>query len=104
MREKTELTAPQSNITSDHDFRGALIEFISGPLARRRDLDLGEHPIDATTPLFSSGLIDSMGILDLLTFVESLTRRKIPTYMVDMKYFSTIDAITTAFWEIGNED
>lgn len=82
-------------------FEQCLIQFIAGPLAERRGLQLGDTVLDATTPLFKSGLIDSMGILDLLAFVEATTERTIPTHKVDMQYFGNVAAITKTFWHAG---
>src|SRR5688572_6977611 len=54
-------------------FGEALIEFIVGPLAQRRGLALQPGAVSWQTPLFSNGLIDSLGILDLIAFVEGAT-------------------------------
>jgi hypothetical protein len=55
-------------------------------------------PIDVSTPLFETGVIDSLGIIDLLAFVETATGRPIPMRKVDMRFFGTVDRITRAFW------
>lgn len=77
-------------------FVSALIEFIKGPLFARH----GERPVDldASTPLFETGLIDSLGIIDLLAFVETLTGSPVPLRKVDMRFFGTVDRISRAFW------
>ena len=77
-------------------FARALIEFIKGPLFARH----GARPIDldASTPLFETGIIDSLGIIDLLAFVEMATGRTVPMRMVDMRFFGTVDRICRAFW------
>jgi acyl carrier protein len=54
--------------------------------------------IDAATPLFETGVIDSLGIIDLLAFVEQTTGRPVPLRKVDMRFFGTIDRIADAFW------
>jgi acyl carrier protein len=84
-------------------FGEALIAFILGPLARRRGLALKAGAVGLHTPLFSDGLIDSIGILDLIAFVEAATGRVIPTHMVDMKYFRSVHAICEAFWSLDQE-
>jgi acyl carrier protein len=79
-------------------FAAALIEFITGPLSARHGAPRGATNIDASTPLFETGIIDSLGIIDLLAFVEAATGRPIPMRKVDMRFFGTVDRITRAFW------
>lgn len=43
-----------------------LLEFVRSTFARRSK----GQPIEATTPLFSSGLVDSMGMVEFLSFIE----------------------------------
>ena len=78
------------------DFVRALIGFIQGPLFSRHGV--GAAHIDASTPLFETGVIDSLGIIDLLAFVEQATGRPVPTRKVDMRFFGTVDRIVHAFW------
>jgi hypothetical protein len=75
---------PSSSLTRE-DFSRALIDFIRGPLLRRHTRL--SHPIelDQTTPLFETGIVDSLGILELLAFVE------------DMRYFGSIERIVNTF-------
>jgi len=77
-------------------FARALIEFIKGPLIARH----GARPmeLDASTPLFETGIIDSLGIIDLLAFVETATDRTVPMRKVDIRFFGTVDRICRAFW------
>jgi acyl carrier protein len=85
-------------VESREDFAAALIAFIEGPLFVRH----GASPstaIDSSTPLFETGVIDSLGIIDLLAFVENATGRPIPARKVDMRFFGTVDRITRAFWD-----
>ena len=51
-----------------------------------------------TTPLFETGIIDSLGIVDLLAFVETAIGRPVPIRKVDMRYFGTVDRICSSFW------
>jgi acyl carrier protein len=78
------------------DFARALLEFIKGPLFARH----GARPtdVDVSTPLFETGIIDSLGIIDLLAFVETATGRPVPIRKVDMRFFGTVDRICKAFW------
>lgn len=77
----------------------ALIAFGLSP--RRRGMVRVE--VDATTPLFETGLVDSMAILELIAFVEQATGRAIPARQVQMKHFGTIDRICAAFWRDEDE-
>jgi acyl carrier protein len=46
--------------------------------------------IDVNTPLVSSGLIDSMALVDLLLRLEDLTHRRIPAGKVQPKDMDTV--------------
>lgn len=46
--------------------------------------------IDENTPLVSSGLIDSMALVDLLLKLEDLTQRRIPAGKVQPKDMDTV--------------
>jgi acyl carrier protein len=46
--------------------------------------------IDENTPLVSSGLIDSMALVDLLLKLEDLTHRRIPAGKVQPKDMDTV--------------
>jgi len=80
-------------------FAAALIAFISGPLFARHGVACPSMDIDASTPLFETGIIDSLGIIDLLAFVETATGRPVPMRKVDMRFFGTVDRISRAFWK-----
>jgi acyl carrier protein len=79
-------------------FAAALIAFIEGPLLARHGAARPSMRIDISTPLFETGIIDSLGIIDLLAFVETATGRPIPMRKVDMRFFGTVERITRAFW------
>lgn len=88
-------------LTRTH-FERALIDFVAyGLTSRRRRPD--HVVIDAHTPLFESGLVDSLAILELIAFVERATGRPIPARQVHMKHFGTVDRICTAFWHDQDE-
>jgi acyl carrier protein len=79
------------------DMAAELIRFINEALPEIH-AGLRERPhVDRHTCLFESGLIDSLGILHLMAFVEQATGRKIPPRMVVMKHFRTVEAICQAF-------
>ena len=77
-------------------FRQALLEFINVRLPQMRELK-HRPQVGASTPLFDSGPIDSLGILHLIAFIEETTGRKIPTRLVTMEHFRTVDAICASF-------
>ena len=80
-------------------FAADLIDFLNGPLfARHGSRKPPTASIDAATPLFETGIIDSLGIIDLLAFVEDATGQPIPMRKVDMRFFGTVERITRAFW------
>jgi hypothetical protein len=87
---------PAQRPDSRDAFARALIEFIQGPLFTRH----GARPmkLDASTPLFETGIIDSLGIIDLLAFVETATGRTVPMRKIDIRFFGTVDRMCQAFW------
>lgn len=58
-----------------------------------RDLGIAE-PVDAETELFSSGLLDSVSMIGLITFIEEKTRATIPATDVTLENFDSISRIT----------
>jgi acyl carrier protein len=79
-------------------FRDALLDFINHTMPKLHEFK--EPPnVCGSTPLFESGLIDSLGILHLIAFVEKATGKTIPTRMVVMKHFRNVDAMSDTFWE-----
>jgi len=92
--------ACQTNGTREQ-FKSALLEFINVRLPELRELK-NRPDVDGATPLFE-GVIDSLGILHLIAFVEKGTGRKIPTKMVTMDRFRTVDAICESFWSDSEE-
>ena len=54
-------------------------------------------PVSAETPLFETGLLDSLSILHLIGAVEELTGREVPEQLVVMKHFRSVEAIAAAF-------
>jgi acyl carrier protein len=49
------------------------------------------------TPLFEEGWIDSLKILQLIAFVETMTGREIPDRLVVMKHFRCVQTIARTF-------
>ena len=85
-------------------FNVALIEFVT-TLVRSRTRAAGQAlvDIDESTPLFETGLIDSLGILELLAFVEKTLGTAVPLQKVDLEFFRTVDCISRSFWRDRRE-
>ena len=79
-------------------FAAALLDFVNGPLRTRHNRARVVSPIDAETPLFATGAIDSLAIIDLIAFVETRSGRRIPLRKIDMRFFGTVNRIAAAFW------
>jgi acyl carrier protein len=82
-------------------FAAALSDFINHELPRLHAKMKSTPGVDRDTPLFTSGIIDSMAILYLISFVEQTTSRSIPPEKVVMKHFRTVSTIAESFWEPG---
>jgi acyl carrier protein len=57
--------------------------------------------IDENTPLVSSGLIDSMAMVDLLIKLEDLTRKRIPAGKVQPKDMDTVEKMLATADRVG---
>jgi len=57
--------------------------------------------IDENTPLVSSGLIDSMALVDLLLKLEALTHRRIPAGKVQPKDMDTVAKMFATAERVG---
>lgn len=57
--------------------------------------------IDENTPLVSSGLIDSMALVDLLLKLEDLTHRRIPAGKVQPKDLDTVAKMFATAQRVG---
>jgi acyl carrier protein len=57
--------------------------------------------IDENTPLVSSGLIDSMALVDLLLKLEDITHLRIPTGKVQPKDMNTIALMFATAQRVG---
>jgi acyl carrier protein len=59
--------------------------------------------IDENTPLVSSGLIDSMALVDLLMKLEDLTHMRIPAGKVQPKDMDTVAKMFATAQRVGKE-
>ena len=57
--------------------------------------------IDESTPLVSSGLIDSMALVDLLLKLEDLTQMRIPPGKVQAKDMDTVALMFATAQRVG---
>jgi acyl carrier protein len=57
--------------------------------------------IDESTPLVSSGLIDSMALVDLLVTLEDLTHMRIPPGKVQPKDMDTVAKMFATAQRVG---
>lgn len=67
-------------------------------------MDLVRKPgltIDENTPLVSSGLIDSMSLVDLLLKLEDLTHKRIPAGKVQPKDMDTVSKMFATADRVG---
>ena len=81
-------------MTADHGRR--MIEYIGQELLRRPDTQ-----IDETTPLISSGLIDSLALVDIVLKLEELTNRRIPAGKVQAKDMDTVALMLATAVRVG---
>jgi acyl carrier protein len=63
----------------------------------RHLLPQGAEPVDATTPLFRGGRLNSLRLLNLLAFVERTVGREIPDDEIVMDRFQSVRRIAEAF-------
>lgn len=57
--------------------------------------------LDETTPLVSSGLIDSMALVDLLLKLEDVTNKRIPPGKVQPKDMNTVTLMLATAERVG---
>lgn len=60
--------------------------------------------MDADTPLFANGLIDSIRILRLIAWTEHALGLRIPDSRIRMDYFRTVRTIADTFVASGGSD
>lgn len=70
------------------DAEAPLIDFIARELIRG-----GDHQLEADDDLLSSGLVDSLGVMRLIHFLEERYRVSVPPEDVTLENFMTVRAI-----------
>lgn len=79
------------------EFSARLLHFINHELPKLDRRGRALPQVSADTPLFATGLLDSLSILHLIAAIEELRGRPVPDEMVVMKHFQTVEAMTAAF-------
>lgn len=74
------------------DLTSELLAFVCSDLLKEKNVT-----IDADTYLFDDGLVDSLGILTLIAFLELRIGRSIPDQEVVMEHFRSVRAIDRRF-------
>ena len=78
------------------DLKSQMIEYILKEVIRRPGTQL-----DDKTPLVSSGLIDSLALVDLLQELEDLTNTRIPAGKVQAKDMDTVESMFATAQRVG---
>ena len=73
-----------------------IIDYIVHELIRRPNVN-----IDEDTPLVSSGLIDSLALVDILLKLEEVTNRRIPAGKVQAKDMDTVRLMFATAARVG---
>ncbi len=73
-----------------------MIDFIVREVIRNPRLEIRED-----TPLVSSGLIDSLALVDILQKLEDLTNLRIPTGRVQPKDLDTVNLMLATAHRVG---
>jgi len=76
--------------------RRAMIEYIVREVLRN-----AQARIDETTPLVSSGLIDSFALVSILVKLEDLTQMRIPAGKVKAKDMDTVELMFSTAHRVG---
>ncbi|MGH7483800.1 MAG: phosphopantetheine-binding protein [Longimicrobiales bacterium] len=63
----------------------------------RTRLPAASAAIDARTPLFGPGMLDSIRVLELIAWTERAIGREIPDRLIRMDHFETVEAIARTF-------
>jgi len=78
------------------DRTAQMIEYIVNEIIRRPGTR-----IDETTPLVSSGLIDSLTLLDILQKLEDITNTRLPVGKIQAKDMDTVASMFSAAERFG---
>jgi acyl carrier protein len=79
--------SPEQRAVADDAFEAALIEFIMA------DVALDEGQIDGATDLLLTGLVDSLGVVLIVEWIEAELGRSIDPADVVLENFQTVEAM-----------
>jgi acyl carrier protein len=79
------------------ELAASLLRFINEDLPKLDRRGRVWNPVNAGTPLFEDGRLDSLSILHLIARIEELRGCAVPEHLVVMKHFRTVEAMTAAF-------
>jgi len=74
-----------------------MMDYIVREVIRRSDIQ-----IDEDTPLVSSGLVDSLALVDILTRLEDITKMRIPAGKVRAKDVDTVRLMFVTAQRVGH--
>jgi acyl carrier protein len=73
-----------------------IVDFILNEIIRRPGTTIAEN-----TPLVSSGLIDSLALVDILAKLEDVTHMRIPAGKVQAKDMDTVEQMFVTAHRVG---
>jgi acyl carrier protein len=73
-----------------------MIRYITVEIMRRSDVQ-----IDETTPLVSSGLIDSLALVDIVMKLEDVTHTRLPAGKIQAKDMDTVQLMFATAARVG---
>ena len=73
-----------------------IIDYVVREIMRRPDAQ-----IDENTPLVSSGLIDSLALIDIVQKLEEITQTRIPAGKLQAKDLDTVQLMLSAVSRVG---
>ena len=87
-----------SSLPDPESFRASLLHLVNEVLPGLQSRPAAHwQPVQADTPLFESGRLDSLSILHLIAAIEDATGHPVPDALVTMKHFRSIETITETF-------
>jgi acyl carrier protein len=78
------------------DLKDQMIRYVLNEIIRRPGAQ-----IDEKTPLVSSGLIDSLALVDMLQKLEDLTNTRIPAGKIQAKDMDTVESMFSTARRVG---
>ena len=86
------------------EFADALLDYINTELPIVHPKAAGHEPFERSTLLFEEGGIDSLSIVNIVSFLEAAVGTTLPLQDINMKNFRTVDEIADLFWLRKNHE